>query len=378
MQLRQTTMESRWTSKEQLQKKKQKLSPKEQAISQELALDALAWEEVNDNPGWGHLRMTSKADNNCQEASPDPASGCALAQEQSPKEQSPMHNLSADAVAPQVEVLYDSCSTTEDDTAPLDQEAVPLTQPAAVPRLPDAIGLDSIMISDDDCAQPNSSITIVAEVFSPPRITVRARKRGLQPGSAYDLTSGTDLGTVEGRAQVWTYLKQSCPGLVVVSPPCTYFSSLMNLNKAKMGEKYESGLVLARSLLEFSAKVCKYQHSQKRYFLLEHPAGASSWQEECLQEIAALHGVHKSTFHQCRFNLKAPGTHGPIKKPTTFLHNVPGIHDIFDSAFCSCGRGVRHVKIQGTHEGVKLSKYCQVYSAELCDAILRGYWMSIQ
>ena len=245
-------MESRWTSKEQVTGRKRKLSHGEQMISQQLEADALAWQQVNDNLGWRHLAITHQADS-CHGAS------------------SEQHVVSADPVAPQVHLVEDSCSTTEDDSAPLIQEAVPRTQPAVVPRLPDAAsavpeprtcvdhqttGLDLEVISDDDCAQPDSSITIIAEVFSPPRITAQARKHGLQPGLAFDLTSGTDLGTVEGRAQVWTYLKQSRPGLVVLSPPCTYFSTLMNLNKGKMGDKYASGLAHARSLLEFAAKIC--------------------------------------------------------------------------------------------------------------------------
>ena len=398
-------MESGSTGTAQLNRKKPKLTPAEENVLKELQAEALAWEQVDKHVGWQHLATTKHHADSCHEASP---------------KQGPTPSASADPVAPHVQLLDDSCSSTpgddtapliqeplaqpvvapqvqllddsDDDTAPLIQEplsqpaVVPLAQPMVVPRPPDAAsavpepgGLDLVVVSDDDCAQPHDSdsLTIIAEVFSPPRITVRATKHQLQCGKAFDLTCGTDLGTVEGRAQVWTYLKQSRPGLVVLSPPCTYFSTLMNLNKAKMGEKYDAGLAHARSLLEFSAQVCKFQHSHARYFLLEHPARAKSWQEKCLQDLSAMDKVYKSTFHQCRFALKAPGDGQPIKKPTTFLHNVPGIHTIFDRAWCSCGPGVRHVQIQGTHEGVKVSTHCQVYSPELCSKILQGYSMSL-
>ena len=71
----------------------------------------------------------------------------------------------------------------------------------------------------------------VAEFYSPPRITEEAKKWGLTPGMAFDLTIGWDFRRKEDRQKAMDYVKEKKPKLVIGSPMCTMFSALQNLSK---------------------------------------------------------------------------------------------------------------------------------------------------
>ena len=70
----------------------------------------------------------------------------------------------------------------------------------------------------------------IAEVYSPPRVTARASKWGLQAGEAMDLTTGWDFTRPEDRARAWRYLEEKKPKLLIGSPMCTMFCRLQNLS----------------------------------------------------------------------------------------------------------------------------------------------------
>ena len=69
----------------------------------------------------------------------------------------------------------------------------------------------------------------VMEIYSPPRVTVQAKKYGLRSGEAMDLATGYDFNNPEDREQVWEALERDRPALVVGSPECRMFSGLQNL-----------------------------------------------------------------------------------------------------------------------------------------------------
>ena len=72
----------------------------------------------------------------------------------------------------------------------------------------------------------------VTEVFSPPRVTVQAKKFGLKSGEAWDLTNGWDFNLEAHRKQAERYIDEQQPLVVIGSPPCTPFSQLQALNSA--------------------------------------------------------------------------------------------------------------------------------------------------
>ena len=82
----------------------------------------------------------------------------------------------------------------------------------------------------------------VCEIYSPPRITLQARKHGLRPGEAMDLMTGYDFDKEEDRQRAWKILEKDKPMLLVGSPECRMFSTLQNMNRwtNKKQKEYES------------------------------------------------------------------------------------------------------------------------------------------
>ena len=61
-----------------------------------------------------------------------------------------------------------------------------------------------------------------------------------------------------------------------------------------------------------------------RYFIFEHPEGASSWSEPCVQRLLRLPGMEVTVADQCQFSLVTNGPSGeprPALKPTRFASN---------------------------------------------------------
>ena len=89
----------------------------------------------------------------------------------------------------------------------------------------------------------------VSEVYSQPRVAQEAALKTfggtiLRPGWSLDLTMDDpltgqpwDLGKREVRARVRKLVAESKPFMLIGSPPCTMFSTLQNLSKAKRDEK---------------------------------------------------------------------------------------------------------------------------------------------
>ena len=142
----------------------------------------------------------------------------------------------------------------------------------------------------------------VCEIYSPPRITLQARKYGLRPGEAMDLMTGYDFDKEEDRIRAWNIIEKDKPMLLVGSPECRMFSTLQNLNRwtNKKLKEYES----AKRHLEFTCKLYDHQISQGRWFLHEHPVGASSWKERCVRGIMKKDKVITIITDQCMFGLK--------------------------------------------------------------------------
>ena len=59
----------------------------------------------------------------------------------------------------------------------------------------------------------------------------------------------------------------------------------------------------ARAHLQLCTKLYAIQIQQGRYFLHEHPAGATSWNEKCIQGILGRHGVILVKADQCQYGL---------------------------------------------------------------------------
>ena len=80
---------------------------------------------------------------------------------------------------------------------------------------------------------------IIAEIFSPPRVTNLAREEGVGNGFALDLRTTDDqrrrwdFDKPECRQRAWELVERLQPTLLIGSPECTPFSMLQGLNQGK-------------------------------------------------------------------------------------------------------------------------------------------------
>ena len=219
-----------------------------------------------------------------------------------------------------------------------------------------------------------------AEIFSPPRVSVACRELGLSADHFFDLDYGCDLRLFECRAEVKEKLfSQNFVKFIMFSPPCTMYSALQKcfrnfekLSQSDLDMKWEE----AHAYVDFCMHLCRMQGQRGLWWCFEHPQTASSWSRQSVKDVSALPNVEKITFHQCRVGLKAPGSDIPIRKATTLMTNAPLVAEAFRPLLCQCS--VPHQRIEGSFNGIPLSKFCQKYPMEMCRVLARAVSNTIQ
>ena len=223
----------------------------------------------------------------------------------------------------------------------------------------------------------------VAEVFSPPRFTLRAGILGLAPGFAVDLATKKpivgkedeywDLNRSEDRLELDWLIDKEDPVLLTGSPRCDPFSLLQNLSK-----EYQDNPVrkLRREEGEQHLRQCVElyigQMLRGRYFLHEHPAGADSWDVQEMVDLQRMDGVYTVSGPMCFWNmrLKTPKLGaGKVYKNTKWVTNSREIAEVLDQ-YCMnrCGGPIhRHIPLVGG-----MAHLCEAYPVELVDAVLEG------
>ena len=126
------------------------------------------------------------------------------------------------------------------------------------------------------------------------------------------------------------------PDLLVGSPMCTLYSAWQHLNKYKTMSAYRRRLRDARVHLEFVCELYRDQYRAGRLFLHEHPAGASSWDEQCILEVLGWKGVSTTLTDQCQFGQRSREGN-PVLKPTKWMSNCE--HILSSLSKCCGGRG---------------------------------------
>ena len=111
--------------------------------------------------------------------------------------------------------------------------------------------------------------------------------------------------------------------LLTGSPMCTAFSTWQRINsKMRDGLVVEAERRRAVQHLEFTMELYKEQLRHGRYFLHEHPAYATSWQEACVKKIREEPDVVAVVGDQCMYGCQSFNGQ-PVKKPTRFMTNAP-------------------------------------------------------
>ena len=167
---------------------------------------------------------------------------------------------------------------------------------ALVARMPPALAMEARGMRNlfiiKGCS-PREARQKVAELYSPPRVTRELKTPvtsracpGLVVGPTFDLQSDEagqayDFRLAADRGRCWGRLRSDRPWLVIGSPPCTWWSTLMSLNIPRMDpEEVSRRQTEAWTLLGFACQVYRFQLSEGRHFLHEGgrgPGTPSRW-----------------------------------------------------------------------------------------------------
>ena len=225
-----------------------------------------------------------------------------------------------------------------------------------------------IIDSDNEGVPPAVSTSVdFMEVFSPLRIAPECMKLGLTVGPSVDQRTGFDLSNDSDRARVLALVHQLRPRVLMACAPCSMFSSLNRMwNFKNMSpQTKQPKIMVANTLFEYGMLLCRVQANGDRFYLHEHPGGASSWHKQSAQVFIEQTKGHSCRFHQCRFGLRAPCSLRPVKKPTKLITNNADIYKRFHQKYCKCG-SIAHVLCTGSHVGRAMSTHCAIYPKGLC------------
>lgn len=215
----------------------------------------------------------------------------------------------------------------------------------------------------------------VAEAYSPPRLTTTAERLGYRHSFALDLTTTNadgekwDLSNRKMQEKALKLLDEEAPWLLMVSPPCTPFSALQAWNfprqeQAVVEQKMKEGI----QHMAFAVLLCLRQAKAGRKFVLEHPAGATSWQLALTNKLFFVKNGARVNFDFCTAGMSMRGLDGinmPVKKRTGIMTNSPGL--VKELRQRQCPRDHQHLVLQGgkAHE-------CRIYPEEFCELVCKA------
>ena len=224
---------------------------------------------------------------------------------------------------------------------------------------------------------------IVAEVYSPPRVTAaagRLPKYGLQPGLALDITVDDDTGKPydfsikSQREKAERKLDEQQPLLLIGTPMCTAFSAIQAINNCKRDPQIVAREQAAGRLhLQWCCYLYRKQVARGAYFLHEHPNSATSWREPCVLGVLSLNGGKRIRADQCMHGQESQQGN-PLKKPTGFMSNAPCLLDALNrrcfgrKGLCSRPSGGRHQDCLGN-----VARRAAIFSDDMCEVILSGF-----
>ena len=147
-----------------------------------------------------------------------------------------------------------------------------------------------------------------------------------------------DFSQQHFRAKALKLLDEEKPMLLVVCPPCTMFSTMQNVNIAKMDEAdVKMRTEAAVSHFAFALLLCIRQSQAGRKFVIEHPVGASSWALRLTNLLAQCPGTRSVNFDFCMLGMKSSDDQGEAlaKKRTKVVTNSDAIAATFEKYQCN-------------------------------------------
>ena len=240
------------------------------------------------------------------------------------------------------------------------------------------MNLDSLQVMTEEDKKIVASVILgvdITEVYSPERIAKVARDFGLKPGSSMDLTTGWDFTRSDHRRAAWKKVEEEDPYLLVGSPPCTWFSVLMELNvhvnrhNPAWQKKYEMEKAKAIQHVNFCCSLYERQLRRGKHFLHEHPWSARSWRLPKVEKLLDNPAVALTQGHMCQFGMetwddKSLGTKGLVKKPTGFMTSS---HCVLEELSRKCQGSHAHIPLVGGR-----AAGAAIYPKKLCEAVARA------
>ena len=216
----------------------------------------------------------------------------------------------------------------------------------------------------------------VAELYNPNRFGPETNKFGLLAGQAFDLELGHDVFKSETQIEIRNYLKRVKPGLLVVSPRCTHFSVMQNMNLGRKTpeamRKYLQELRKSKVLLRFAVEMIMIVLEYGGVFVFEQPVTSKAWQDRWMARLLERDDVLLVQGDQCMYGLKETTIDGEkyYKKPTGWMTNSSSIRDELSR---TCNQEHEHQPVLGQIQGEARSHRAQKYPVPLVRAILAGY-----
>ena len=219
----------------------------------------------------------------------------------------------------------------------------------------------------------------VAEIYNPERFQQQACKAGLIPGEAFDLVLGDNLLNRKTQQDTEHYFKTVKPGLTLISPPCTMFSQIQNLNRrlyegAEATREYIKKINQTRILLRFAIRISNLILDYGGKFVFEHPLSCKAWPQKEVQELIKRTDVQLVRSDQCAFGLVSPSGEA-MMKPTGWATNSVGIWQALNRR---CDQSREHQHTLGSEAGRSRSRHAQEYPTPLVRAIIQGYRKDLQ
>ena len=217
----------------------------------------------------------------------------------------------------------------------------------------------------------------VSEVFSVPRLCPVAGQKGLKGGRSYDILNGWNFLDAAHRKGCLEEIATLKPRHMHVSSPCGPFSSMQRLSKTKGNwEERQRKRVEGEVLLRFVMQVCKMQWEAGRGFSFEHPIGADSWKQPCVEHVCGLDDVCSVSFDQCCFGLKDPISQKLYKKGTRIITNNRYMEEYLGK---KCSQDHVHEKLEGQikigGKWVNRTLCAQVYPRKMVEVMVKAIRM---
>ena len=148
------------------------------------------------------------------------------------------------------------------------------------PRAPDACYFQDFaaMMAEFDMEANDSYFVDTMEVMGgEARVTqclVRRRfKSGVKAGRNFDLVCGCDLTDEDDQKDMWTYTKRAKPLVIIMAPPCAGMKGWSALNRVINPTAWAHTRANSVFLGRICGELARYQLTQGRHFLREHPLG---------------------------------------------------------------------------------------------------------